>query len=275
MQLKRALFGVSASVALFIQVAVAGGLPAPSCLEDREHARTPIGVINAQLLEWKRSEPDQFSRRGHLAGIALKPYDDRSGHDHFPVRIGPDANDIIEVIYNQEFGDLPAIVPGMQVEACGDFIVSKVAGQYPKSPAGAIIHWVHASNTPDHEHGYVIINGVLYGQKVPARKQFPGRRPNGQPNAGNASQDRLSRVLNNARVIRSIRRIQDERNAMCGMPSSDQVRWRCGDGGCGYRIVIPCGPARGATFAPFGVQLWGFDNGQRASLQGVRLIPLR
>jgi hypothetical protein len=82
------------------------------------------------------------------------------------IQIGPrPVQDTIEVIYSQDFGQLPTIQPGMQVHACGDFIkATQPNNGFPASPAGAIVHWVHVnSRGGGHENGYLMIDNVMYG----------------------------------------------------------------------------------------------------------------
>jgi hypothetical protein len=125
----------------------------------------PIPVNNAQALQWKTSTHNQFRSRSHILGRVEKVYSDQTDHNHFSLQIGPSPSDTIEVIYNIEFGQLPRMAVGMQVEACGDFINSFAqAGPYPPSPDGAIIHWVHYSPTGNqHDSGFLVIDGILYG----------------------------------------------------------------------------------------------------------------
>jgi hypothetical protein len=72
------------------------------------------------------------------------------------------------VIYNEQFGAVPATRAGDQFEACGDYITSNApSGQYPASPDGAIVHWIHQSPNPkSHDSGYLIVNGVVCGQNA-------------------------------------------------------------------------------------------------------------
>jgi hypothetical protein len=124
-----------------------------------------LAVNNAQVINWKSTTQNQFQSRGHIQGQLTKVYPDHSGHHHFEVQIGSNPNDTIEVIYNEAFGAIPTIAPGVEVEACGDYITSnKATGSYPASPDGAILHWVHQAPNAGHESGYVAINGVVYGQ---------------------------------------------------------------------------------------------------------------
>ncbi len=134
-----------------------------SCLDN---SGKELPAINEQVLQWKASTPNQFLARGHVTGVIQNIYPIRNGHYHFQAQIGPKLTDTIEVIYNISFGQINNIVPGLSVEACGDYITSTAPTQtYQPSPDGAIIHWIHRS--PDqhrHASGYLIINNILYGQ---------------------------------------------------------------------------------------------------------------
>ena len=129
-----------------------------TCLD---HGKS-LAVINEQVLKWKVSTSNEFLARARIQGTVDQVFPDHSGHRHFSLKIGPQANDHIEVIYNLSFGSLPTPSIGMSAEACGDYITSFAQmGTYPASPDGAIIHWVHRSPS-GHEPGYVILNGVKY-----------------------------------------------------------------------------------------------------------------
>ncbi len=141
---------------------------APQCYDGGE----ALPANNAQVLRWKTTTENQFLARGHIRGTLLTQYrhvgSGRSSHTHFSVQIGSSARDSIEIVYNDEFGELPRLRRGMKVEACGDYITaSEQAGHYPPSPDGAIVHWTHVNpNGGNHEDGYVEIDGKLYGQDV-------------------------------------------------------------------------------------------------------------
>ena len=123
-----------------------------------------LPINDAQVVTLKSTTPNQFLTRAHIQGLLQHAYADKTGHNHFEVKIGPRPQDNIEVVYNQSFGPLPTLAPGMTIEACGDYITSDApTAQYPASPDGAIIHWVHRS-TGGHPGGYVVVNGVLCGQ---------------------------------------------------------------------------------------------------------------
>jgi hypothetical protein len=134
----------------------------PSCEANGQE----LAVNNAQILEWKLRTKSSFQARGHILGRLLRRYTNRSGHHHFSIGIGKSETDTIELIYNVEFGPIPALKVGSVVEACGDYITAKKRnGHYPPSPDGAILHWVHINpDSQGHEHGYVVFDGVVTGQ---------------------------------------------------------------------------------------------------------------
>ncbi|MDR3608613.1 MAG: DUF3465 domain-containing protein [Oligoflexia bacterium] len=135
---------------------------APDCYDRNGHV---MAVDDGQVLQLKQSEPNGWRGRGNVDGTVIQVEPDHSGHNHFIVQIGPNAQtDIIEIIYNYDFGDLPAVQVGMEIQACGDFIESTAQnGPYPPSPAGAILHWVHVDPAHRHPDGFVMINGAVYG----------------------------------------------------------------------------------------------------------------
>lgn len=129
---------------------------------------------NQQVLYWKASTPNQFLERALVEGPVTRAFPDQNGHQHFEISIGQGKGDVIEVIFNEEFGPLPKdIQPGQRVIACGDYITSNApTSQYPASPSDAIVHWVHlnpdyAPNKPkEHESGFVVLDGHVYGDTL-------------------------------------------------------------------------------------------------------------
>jgi hypothetical protein len=128
---------------------------------------------NDQVLQWKKTEPNQYQDRGYIRGTLVGVYDATKGHLHLDVFLGNDgtgqhgSDTDIEVIYNQDFGavDQSQLKIGADVIACGDFIQStKQSGPYPPSPLGAILHWVHKAMNDRHANGFLIIDGRPYGQ---------------------------------------------------------------------------------------------------------------
>ena len=156
-KVRATLLSVLACISFGPLMAGAGVLP--NCLANGQ----VLPVNNAQVIQWKTTTQNQFLARGHIKGVLAHMYPDHSGHTHMEVMLDANRADAIEVIYNQSFGALPQLQPGMVIEACGDYVTSDApTAQYPASPDGAILHWVHRSNG-GHDSGYVAINGVLFG----------------------------------------------------------------------------------------------------------------
>lgn len=128
--------------------------------------KTAIEINNEQILHFKVTQPNQALTRGNIVGVITRTFPDKNGHTHFEINVGQKATDVVEVIFNDEFGPVNIeLKQGMRVQACGDFInSSKPAKQYPASPSGAIIHWLHLNpKNQGHEHGYLWIEGKLFG----------------------------------------------------------------------------------------------------------------
>jgi hypothetical protein len=158
---KLALTWMSLSFLLGSSLALAGG-PVPVCLDGKK----AVPVDNAQVIQWKTSTANQFLSRGHVQGRVTRVYKNKSGHNHFEIDLGPGADDTLEIVYNISFGKLPDLKLGMEIEACGDYITSNAqTSQYPASPDGAILHWVHRNpKGKGHDSGYVVVDGVVFGQ---------------------------------------------------------------------------------------------------------------
>ncbi len=136
--------------------------PIPDCLD---HG-TAVPVDNAEVIRWKTTTPNQTLERAHVEGTVDRVFPTRNGNNHFEIKIGPNADDTLEVVYNSNFGALPSLHEGMTIEACGEYITSmQAADGYEASPSGAIIHWVHrTTNETKHEGGYIAVEGKLFGQ---------------------------------------------------------------------------------------------------------------
>ena len=128
-------------------------------------------------MDWKHNTPNAYLQRARVTGPLRVVYPPRNGHDHFVITIG-NSNEQLEVVYNNEFGKLPPLREGMQVEACGDYITSTAqTGPYPPSPVGAIIHWIHRNpKGTGHDSGYVALDGVLFGWDLPQKDKHPPRK---------------------------------------------------------------------------------------------------
>jgi len=160
--------GLCAVALLVSQSALAGSIPV--CNGGKTLSPVlPIGLSNAQVLRWKITTRNQFLARALVEGRVVRVLPNATNHAHFLIQIGRAATDLLEVVYSEDFGALPTPRLGAIVIACGDYITSTATvGPLPPSPAGAIIHWIHASDNQDHANGYLILDNVEYGQKIPA-----------------------------------------------------------------------------------------------------------
>ena len=157
----KALVTVHLALGFFVSLSVAQST-IPSCLSGGQE----LLVNNTSVIQWKNNTQNQYRNRAHIQGTLVKVFPDHSGHHHYEIQIGKNQTDLIEVIYNEQFGPVPSLSLGAQMEACGDYITSNApAGHFPASPDGAIIHWVHRSPNPNsHDSGFIIANGIVYGQ---------------------------------------------------------------------------------------------------------------
>ncbi len=124
-----------------------------------------IEIDNEQVVFWKKAEKNQFRARAHVYGKVSRVFGVRGGdHVHFEIQIGPATRDVLEVVYNTEFGRIQ-VAPGMDAQVCGDFINAfERNGYYSASPSGAIIHWVHERRgASTHDEGFVILEDHLFG----------------------------------------------------------------------------------------------------------------
>jgi hypothetical protein len=137
------------------------GPQVPDCLDGRD----ALPVDNVRVLKLKTSTANAYKARAHVEGQIVRLFPDRNDHLHVEIQIGKNPNDLLEVVYSFAFGSTAEPRVGMRVEACGDYITSTAqTGAYPPSPSGAIIHWLHHNpKNRGHEHGYLMMDGVLYG----------------------------------------------------------------------------------------------------------------
>jgi hypothetical protein len=124
-------------------------------------------VNNAQIAKFKTTTPNGYHDRGHVSGKVTAVFKNATGHNHFEITLdGVATPTTLEVVYDMKFGGLSPIAPGMQIEACGDYITANAFFHgYKPSPDGAIIHWVHRADHGGHDAGFVIVNGEVFGQK--------------------------------------------------------------------------------------------------------------
>lgn len=145
-----------------------GGQDLPPCVD---FDRRPLEVNNHEVIRWKEQSPNQYKDRALINGTLVRVIKERKSHLHIEVDLTPQSQygdaEHIEIIYNREFGDVDDIREGDEVSACGDYITAREkAGPYPPSPVGAVLHWVHESNNPGkHAHGFLAIDGILYGSE--------------------------------------------------------------------------------------------------------------
>jgi hypothetical protein len=156
-------FGMPVLATLFLSASLYAG--PPPCTN---HG-LPLPLDNNQALQLKATAPLGKTLRAHVSGRVTRVFADQTNgkgtvHDHFEIQIGDDPKAVLEVVYSEDFGVLPGPNVNAQVEACGDFINSYARnGGSDPSPSGAIIHWVHQTDTPSHDAGFVLLDNVLYG----------------------------------------------------------------------------------------------------------------
>lgn len=166
--MKNLLF-LSVSVGVFLTTFVASadyGRPEPDpanpvCMDEDWR----MTLNSSQIVVLKEQSEDQYETRAFVDGFITRIFESSYSHMRFEIKIGTLPTDVVEIVYNRDFGSLPDLELGAHVIVCGDYITArKPSGGYPASPSGAIIHWVHRSNHQrSHEHGFVIIDGVLFG----------------------------------------------------------------------------------------------------------------
>jgi hypothetical protein len=123
-----------------------------------------LPIDNDRVLQFKYSTPNGYKAQARVQGEITRVFPDQTRHNHFEIQIGSGPDDTLEVIYAEENGRLPAVAPGMTVEACGEYITAN-GGRAP-SPSRAIIHWVHVADPArgSHPSGYLLIDGAVCGQ---------------------------------------------------------------------------------------------------------------
>ncbi|MFS4458030.1 hypothetical protein [Bdellovibrio sp. HCB2-146] len=131
----------------------------PACMDKTER----LSFNESRVLMWRELTEQKFVGRAFVRGVIVRLIEDRQNHMHFEVDLDGNLStqdDRVEVIYNTKFGALTDYRIGDQVIACGDFIKDRW------SPLGAVIHWLHSNpkKSAPHEHGFLIINDVIFGQ---------------------------------------------------------------------------------------------------------------
>lgn len=171
-------------VRVFSVLFVLAGLTAPSfaveipklpnnlrCFDQQGNA---LPFQNEQVAVWKKSIPNGGVVRALIQGTVTDVYasPNKAGrtHTHFAINVDQYNGGDLEVIFNDDFGDLPNVVVGMKIEVCGDYITVNQRSSRP-SPMDAIIHWTHYNpgnrDAGKHKDGFLIINNKPYGFTTP------------------------------------------------------------------------------------------------------------
>ncbi len=129
----------------------------PVCYNNKDK----VLIDNHQALSLRDFMENGFKTRALLEGTLVSVLENKQGHTHLEIDLDNDSqtlDDRIEVIYNNEYGDLPDLKKGDRLIACGDFILDAY------SPYKAIIHWLHKSlNVKKHNDGFLVINNIVFG----------------------------------------------------------------------------------------------------------------
>jgi hypothetical protein len=129
----------------------------PVCYNNKDKVLTE----NHQAINLRDFMENGFKTRALLEGTLIRVLANSQGHTHLEVDLDNDfqtSDDRIEVIYNNEYGELPEVKNGDHLIACGDFILDTY------SPFKAIIHWLHKSpNIRKHNDGFLAINNIVFG----------------------------------------------------------------------------------------------------------------
>lgn len=157
--------------------------------------RQALPFVNEKVFSWKQSIPNGGKKRALVQGVVTDIYPSKQkgngkSHTHFAIDLDQRSGGDLEVIFNDQFGDLPNITIGMKVVACGVYITANQKSDRP-SPMDAIIHWVHYNpgdrDNGKHPDGFVIINNKPYGFTTPpGNTPYRGPRNSGAPQ-GNRS----------------------------------------------------------------------------------------
>lgn len=134
----------------------------PACMDRAER----LDFNESQVLSWIDFTDNKFIGRAFVRGVIVRVLEDRQNHVHFEVDFDRNlqtTDDRIEVVYSTKFGPVPENRSGDELIACGDFVKDSY------SPLKAVVHWLHRNPNKNgvkaHDHGFMIINGVLAGQE--------------------------------------------------------------------------------------------------------------
>lgn len=133
----------------------------PTCYEDDR--KTVITDSSQNILSWIQNQDPNWHRI-MVTGSVVKRLPDLTGHAHFLIDINGDHTADLEVIHQSDFGAITSIQPGMAVAVCGDFKYELMDG------VKSFVHWTHCNpgtQQPNHQQGFVAVNGVVYGITAP------------------------------------------------------------------------------------------------------------
>lgn len=146
---------ITLGLLLLIASAAAG---VPTCLDKKNK----LSIDNHMAINLRDFREHGFKTRALIDGLLMITMENRQGHTHLEIDLDQDfqtADDRLEVIFNNNYGELPELKAGDHIIACGDFIVDA------NSPHKAVIHWLHKSpNIKKHDDGYLSINGIVFGK---------------------------------------------------------------------------------------------------------------
>lgn len=133
----------------------------PACMDRTER----LDFNENNVLVWRDLAANKFIGRALVRGLIVRVMEDRQNHVHFEVDFDGNfstTDDRIEAVYSTKFGPVPENRIGDELIACGDFVKDSY------SPLKAVIHWLHKNPNKNgvkaHDHGFLIINGILAGQ---------------------------------------------------------------------------------------------------------------
>lgn len=96
---------------------------------------------------------DFYVEAGNLVVTKILP-DDTSGLPHQKWQARLSNGDIVTIVYNSDMGVRVPVHIGESFSAGGQFIWT---------PQGGLLHWLHDDPRHQRPDGYVLVNGVVYG----------------------------------------------------------------------------------------------------------------
>src|SRR5471032_2058911 len=92
---------------------------APACMGNGQ----VLPVDNAKVTQLKSTSANGFLARAHVSGKVTQVFPNATGHNHFEITLDGTST-TLEVVYDMQFGGLQPVVPGLAIEACGDYITA-------------------------------------------------------------------------------------------------------------------------------------------------------